>query len=560
MFSCNEPKSASVTLRRSQILIYTHLPLRDLRGLSTAQRAEPACTQIWRRRPFLLPGNRDRSPHTFTSFGLCGTMDDLPRSALTTSSSLSPHCPSLKSASIQSVGSTRWSSSCDDRFLAPIMTLTPAQWVALGAGIYAGIGLPLAFVWWYRRRYRLHRPLPIHPDEVDAAELLDQTVTPGPSTPYSSAAQSLGLRQVNPYNRAVISPSPPSTASFTAPTATTRESSSTAHSDWPQSLRDSRVLTRPPDARTSKHVGPSRVRETHVRDSLSTLNMSAGRSTDRYSTDTGRTARHSHVMSDAGPGADYRSSRDSRLATDRHASYNSVRDVRLTGSSLPPFAADGPHAEGSRGTFGYAQLNSYVTEDGGGSPHSFLPGDDKTFSVGQRDSQSWRYPQNWPVSTEHSTSPEPATTSPPSAYRPPSSLRAPSTTPPLTMPVPMPASPPPAVIVPMSNPSPTPPEPEEASRPPSQLRDEIKRQLYAPTTPAPPKSPGAVTILKDVLFSEPEQMDACPGPSRERVIVRNEEDAETVRLELLPPQYRPEWAEGHAPEAEKVGYEEGRCT
>ncbi|EJT50233.1 hypothetical protein A1Q1_00534 [Trichosporon asahii var. asahii CBS 2479] len=439
------------------------------------------------------------------------------------------------------------------------MTLTPAQWVALGAGVYAGIGLPLAFVWWYRRRYRLHRPLPIHPDEVDAAELLDQTVTPGPSTPYSSAAQSLGLRQVDPCNRAVISPSPPSTASFTAPTATTRESSSTTHSDWPQSLRDSRVLTRPPDARTSKHVGPSRVRETHVRDSLSTLNVSAGRSTDRYSTDTGRTARHSHVTSDAGASADYRSSRDSRLATDHHASYNSVRDSRSTGSSLPPFAAEGLDAEGSRGTFGSAQLNSYVTEDGGGSPHSFLPGDDKAFSVGQRDSQSWRYPQNWPVSTEHSTSPEPVISSPPSAYRPPSSQRAPSTTPPLIMPVPIPTSPPPAAIVPMSNPSPTPPEPEEACRPPSQLRDEMKRHLYAPQTPAPPKSPGAVTILKDVLFSEPEQMDTNPGPSQARVIVRNEEDAETARLELLPPQYRPEWAEGHVPGPEKAAYGAGRC-
>lgn len=382
------------------------------------------------------------------------------------------------------------------------MALTPIQWFAVGAGLYAGIGLPLAFVWWFNRRYRLHRPLPTGPDEVDVADLLDQTESQSKATLPSTAALSLGPRN-SPLGQAnsshiqaqrTLSPSPsdPSTASFTAPTATTRESVSTVTSP-PPSFRDSlnpRVQGYGGTRDSLGHHGY------HARD------PSTGAFT-AFTTDIPCTARYSN----AGSNVDYRSVRDS---------YSTVT-TRGTRHTFTP----APHT----------QRSSFASD---------------------ATAPSWRYPQNWPV--DASASRDPLISRPPSQSLPRATSSMGTASPPLTMPVPV--LPPPQPVLMVRNVTPAPsvwpcptPKPASADRPPSALAEELKRHLETPHAPGQPKSPGAVTILKDVLFSEPEQVDSLSGPSngqQDRVVVRNEEDAEAVRLELLPPQYRPEWAEGHS--------------
>lgn len=448
------------------------------------------------------------------------------------------------------------------------MALTPVQWVALGAGLYAGIGIPLALVWWYRRRYRRHSRLPTQPDDLDT-ELLDQTLPATPSlhraTPYSSAAQSLGqlhaqsLSQSN--NRgASQSSSEPSTASFTAPTASTKESIGNANADGPQALRESRIISggRPPNGshhsrdfgsqmaahRYSQHsLGPH---SSHTRDGSRTVADRAGSSTQRTS------------RPGSGPSDNY-------WTPDHHSKNSHSDNSALARSTL---SADGGRALVNTGAASYiSHRDDRSTPEGRASRYSFAPGDKTAFDVPpQRGSyasgstpytQSWRYPHNWPVAEKPTRSHDTGTVRPSSAAL---STAAGLSSPPLSMPVPMPASPPSTARLPPPDPTAhgSAPEEHEPARPPSELRDELKRQLDVPHTPAPPKSPGAVTILKDVLFSEPEQIDA-PGPSSERVIVRNEEDAETVRLELLPPQYRAEWGEAHAlAEGEKADAGERR--
>lgn len=449
------------------------------------------------------------------------------------------------------------------------MALTPVQWVALGAGLYAGIGIPLALVWWYRRRYRSHSRLPTQPDDLDT-ELLDQTMPATPSlhraTPYSSAAQSLGqshpqfLSQSN--NRgASQSSSEPSTASFTAPTVSTRESIGNAHTDWPQAFRESRVISggRPPNSsQHSRNSGSQVAAHRYSQNSLGphSCHTRDGSRTaaDRSGSSTKRTSRPGSGPSD-------------KYWTPDHHSKNSHSDSSALATSI--LSADGRRALEGTGAASYiSHRNDCSTPEERASRHSFAPGDRTAPDVPpQRGSyasgsapyaQSWRYPHNWPVAEKPARSPDPSTGRPSSAAL---GTAAGPSSPPLSMPVPMPASPPSTARPPPPDPTPhnSAPEEHEPARPPSELRDELKRQLEVPHTPAPPKSPGAVTILKDVLFSEPEQIDA-PGPSRERVIVRNEEDAETVRLELLPPQYRAEWGEAHAlAEGEKADAGERRA-
>lgn len=455
------------------------------------------------------------------------------------------------------------------------MTLSTGQWIALAAGLYFGIGLPAAFGWWYWRRYRRHTRVPTQEEESPETRHTDMTTTqkppsspPGPDQPLHGQ---VFTHTLSPPSQG----SDPSTASFTAPSASTGTGSNAAVCDWPQELRESRVISG--GSGSGRSATDRRKRQT-LPANIHGLAGRSDNSSDRRSSGSGSgSGRRSTAIGSSLPSG---STTTARL---RSAQITTATRFNLASLpyGVPVHIQDGVVAVPQETGYPAAILLARkAREPSYSSWHSeSMALSEEGVSRARLESQNEdgigaRLESLNEKPRKILAMPVPMPLSPP--LSPP--LAAPTADRPLP---PAPTAPPaaPALLsrqalaVPsvtaVSAVSTTSSEWETASSlsqlPPAQLNDStipaVPAVPPAPTAPAVPAappipaaptramSPGAVSILKSALFAEPEEMEelaSSPPRLRERVIVQNEEDAEVVRLELLPPQYRPEWGEAHS--------------